>query len=293
MRLLEIEVLKLLHGRQRALRLDDVNKLAQVDVDQFYGIEIGEWPARSAEVALWLMDHQMNIQLCEAFGQYYVRLPLRKSPHIHVANALRVDWNAILSSKECSFVLGNPPFVGGNYLFTPDEKAEFLKLEPDAKPFFRRWVGSEEFIKGVERWCLWLGDCPPAQLRRMPHALARVAAVRKLRLASKSAATRKLADKPTRFHVENFPSQSYLVIPKVSSERRPYIPIGFLKPEIISSDLLLVVADATLYHFGALSSAMHMAWVRQVCGRLKSDYRYSAKLVYNNYPWPPSRGASL
>ncbi len=393
LRRLEIELLKLLHGRQRALTLEDVNRLAQVDVDQFYGIEISEWPARIAEVALWLMDHQMNIQLSEAFGQYYVRLPLRKSPHIHVANALRADWSNVLPPDRCHYVLGNPPFVGGkyqspdqrtdmqlvagdvqnsglldyvagwyfkaanyiegtrivvgfvstnsitqgeqvgvlwgelfkrfqvkihfahrtfaweseargkahvhvviagfarfdtsnkriydyeaatelateqesaarrvtvlgvrnispylvegpdqaitnrgrplcdvppigignkpidggNYLFTPDEKAEFLKLEPDAKPFFRRWVGSEEFINGIERWCLWLGDCPPAQLRRMPHALARVEAVRKLRLASKSAPTRKIAATPTRFHVENFPRRSYLVIPKVSSERR-------------------------------------------------------------------------
>ena len=126
----------------------------------------------------------------------------------------------------------------------------------------------------------------------MPQAMARIAAVKAFRLDSKSEPTKKLAARPARFHVENFPASSYLVIPKVSSERRPYIPIGFLKPEIISSDLLQVVANATLYHFGVLSSAMHMAWMRQVCGRLKSDYRYSNRLVYNNFPWPESPSKS-
>lgn len=182
--------------------------------------------------------------------------------------------------------IGNKPIDGGNYLFTPAEKSEFLREEPAAAAYFRRWIGSEEFINGIERWCLWLGDCPSAQLERMPLAYARVQAVRKFRLNSKSPPTQKLAATPTHFHVENFPTHPYLVIPKVSSERRAYIPIGFIKPEVLSSDLLQVLPDATLYHFGVLTSAMHMAWVRQVCGRLKSDYRYSNRLVYNNYPWP-------
>ncbi len=362
LRLIEIEILKLLylHTTQGAGMLP----LSIIDVDAFCGIEISEWPVRIAEVAMWLMDHQMNIRLSEAFGQYFVRLPLKKSPTIVCGNALRTDWRKILLPEKCSFVLGNPPFVGGkfqtdeqradmdliardvensglldyvtgwyfkaaeyikgtrivvgfvstnsisqgeqvgvlwnalfqryrskilfghrpfawqseargkahvhvvvvgfaasdaknkriyeyeeggekasvsivsnispylvegpdraivnralplcdapeigignkpiddgNYLFTPKEKAEFLKLEPDAKEFFRRWIGSEEFINGIERWCLWLGDCPPAKLRKMPNAMARVEAVRKFRLASKSAPTRAIADKPTRFHV--------------------------------------------------------------------------------------------
>ncbi len=447
LRQLELEVLKEIFGEQTEMTLAEINRLSQVDVDQFYGIEIDEWPSRIAEVALWLMDHQMNLKVSEAFGQLYQRLPLRKSPHIHCQNALRVDWKEILSPAQCSYVLGNPPFVGakfqsdaqradmiaiagevenhglldyvtgwyfqaanyiqgtpvvvgfvstnsisqgeqvgtlwnhlfqhsrlkihfahrtfpweseargkahvhvviigfgafdaatkriydyetetatvttarnispylvegsdlaitnrqkpicdvpemgignkpiddGNYLFTPEEKAEFLKIEPAAKQFFRRWIGSEEFINGIERWCLWLGDCPPGELRQMPYALARVEAVRKYRLASTSAPTRRIAATPTRFHVESFPKRNYLVVPEVSSERRPYIPIGFLKPEIISSNLVKIVPDATLFHFGVLSSAMHMAWVRQVCGRLESRYRYSNKLVYNNFPWP-------
>ena len=184
--------------------------------------------------------------------------------------------------------IGNKPIDDGNFLFTPEEKAEFLRIEPAAKPFFRRWIGSDEFLNGIERWCLWLGDCPASQLRAMPHARARVEAVRDFRLRSRSAATQKLASTPTRFHVESFPARSYLVVPKVSSERRPYIPIGFIKPEIVSSDLLQIIADATPYHFGVLSSAMHMAWVRLVAGRLESRYRYSNRLVYNNFPWPQS-----
>ncbi|MEM9754177.1 MAG: type IIL restriction-modification enzyme MmeI, partial [Planctomycetota bacterium] len=182
--------------------------------------------------------------------------------------------------------IGNKPIDGGHYLFTPQEKADFLAIEPDAEPYFRRWFGAQEFLNGIERWCLWLGDVPPAKLRQMPHALARVEAVRKLRQDSKSPPTRKLASTPTRFHVENMPTSSFLVLPGVSSERRNYMPVAYLPPTAMASNLVLIVPNATRYHFGILHSAMHMAWVRQVCGRLKSDYRYSAKLVYNNFPWP-------
>jgi hypothetical protein len=440
LRLLENEILDALHGGQQAL---DIAQLARVDVDAFTGIEIEEWPARIAETALWLMDHQMNLLLAERFGQYFTRLPLRKAAKIVHGNALRLDWRGFVNPAEISYILGNPPFVGakyqsaeqradmaaaakgvknaglldyvagwyfkaadfiqgtdirvgfvstnsitqgeqpgilwhalfakglkinfayrtfpwvseakgkahvhvviigfsrtingnkriydesnvaadaknispyltegpdtaivnrmrplssvpeigignkpidgGNYLFTPEEKAAFLALEPGAVPWFSRWIGAEEFINGIERWCLLLKDCPPNELKRMPEVLKRVEAVRKLRLASKSEATRKLADMPTRFHVENFPDDPYLVIPSVSSEKRKYIPVGFLPPSVIASNLVLIIPNAKLYHFGVLTSAMHMAWVRQVCGRLKSDYRYSGKLAYNNFPWP-------
>jgi len=449
LRKLELEVLLELHGAQHEMSLDAVNQLSKLNVHQFYGIEIEEFPARIAEVALWLTDHQANVALSQAFGQMYQRLPLRASPHIHVGNALRLDWRTVLPPDQCSFILGNPPFIGGkfqnddqradmdlvagdvensgvldyvtgwyfkaadymrgkpitaafvstnsitqgeqvgvlwntlfqrygvkihfghrtfaweseargkahvhvviigfgafdtankriyevegetvtatpaknispylvegpdraivnrskplcdvpeigignkpiddgNYLFTPAEKDAFLKIEPAAAKYFRRWLGSDEFINGIERWCLWLGDCPPDELRKMPEAMKRVEAVRAFRLASKSTPTRKLAETPTRFHVENMPERNFLLIPKVSSERRRYIPIGFISPDILVSDLVFIFPDATLYHFGVLTSQMHMAWVRQVCGRLKSDYRYSAKLVYNNFPWPAS-----
>ena len=178
------------------------------------------------------------------------------------------------------------PIDGGHYLFTTAERDEFLQREPGAAPYFRRWLGSDEFLNGYERWCLWLGNCPSEVLREMPEVHKRVEAVRRYRSTSKSAPTRKLAEQPTRFHVENMPDSDFLVILKVSSERRDYIPLGFMTPETLCSDLVFIVPNATLYHFGVLSSAMHMAWMRKICGRLKSDYRYSAGIVYNNFPWP-------
>lgn len=446
LRLLELDILRrLLKGQQLA----DIGTILKLDVSQMYGIEIDEWPARIAEVAMWLMDHQMNQMLSQEFGEYFVRLPLRSSPHIHHGNALRTDWNSVLPADECSFVLGNPPYSGaryqtkqqraeidnvsnhiqnsglldyvcgwyfkageyiqnsaivvafvstnsisqgeqvgvlwtelfnrfgisihfahrtfaweseargkahvhvvivglgvmpakqrllfdyesirgeptvtaasnispylidgpdtvivnrskplctvpeigignkpiddGNYLFTDEEKYEFVRREPKSEKWFRRWYGSREFINRSPRWCLWLGDCPPEVLKSMPLAMERVSNVRMFRLASKSEPTQVIAKTPTRFHVENIPTREYLLIPKVSSERRHFIPIGFMSPEALASDLVFVARDATLFHFGILSSSQHMAWVRTVCGRLKSDYRYSAKLVYNNFPWP-------
>lgn len=445
LRLLELELLSRLFDRQKVI---DIHDLSVVDVDAMYGIEINEFPARIAEVALWLVDHQMNLRLSVTFGQYFVRLPLKKSATILCANALRVDWNDVLPATKCSFVLGNPPFVGakyqaveqradmkhvagqvkqhglldyvtawyftaanyisgttcqaafvstnsitqgeqvgilwtelfrrgmrivfghrtfawqseargkahvhvviigfsyaesarkrlyyyegnsenptvlpvtrispylveetetvivnrskpfcsvpqigignkpiddGNYLFSTEERDAFLAIEPKAARWFRRWLGSDEFINGWERWCLWLGDCPPSELRSMPEAMRRVDNVRRFRLASKSGPTRAIAAKPTRFHVENIPKGTFLVIPKVSSERRRFIPIGFMQADTMVSDLCFIIPDAKLFHFGVLSSTMHMAWVKQVCGRMKSDFRYSGKLVYNNFPWP-------
>jgi hypothetical protein len=182
--------------------------------------------------------------------------------------------------------IGNKPIDGGQYLFTPEEKTAFLKREPGATKYFRRWIGSDEFLNGYERWCLWLGEAKPEDLRKLPMVIERVEAVRKLRLESKSAPTQKLANTPTRFHVENIPDSPFLVIPKVSSERRRFIPMGFMQPDTLCSDLLFVVPNASLFHLGVLSSTMHMAWVRNTCGRLKSDFRYSKDIVYNNFPWP-------
>ncbi len=446
LRALELEVLRASHGGGQ--QVFDVHHLIGVDVDQFHGIEIEEFPAQIAQVAMWLMDHQMNVRVSEEFGLYFARIPLVTSPRIVHGNALTLDWNEVLPAERCSFLMGNPPFVGakymddaqradtravfdgianaglldfvaawyvkaaryiqgqptrcafvstnsitqgeqagalwgwllaqgvkihfahrtfswsneargkaavhcvivgfglgevagktiyeyddirgephavaasninpylvdapdvvlenrrapicavpgigignkpidgGNYLFTTEERDAFLLREPQAAAYFRRWLGADEFINGYERWCLWLGDCPPGELRRMPESLKRVDAVRQFRLASKSAPTQKLADTPTRFHVENMPDSAYLLIPEVSSERRDYIPIGFIQPDTLGSNLVKIVPHATRYHFGVLTSAMHMAWVRAVCGRLKSDYRYSAGIVYNNFPWP-------
>ncbi|MFR5073380.1 MAG: DNA methyltransferase [Bianqueaceae bacterium] len=182
--------------------------------------------------------------------------------------------------------IGNKPIDGGNYLFTKEEMDDFLQKEPKAKAYFKPWYGSQEFINRCPRYCLWLGDCPPNELRKMPECLKRVEAVRELRLESKSAGTRKLANTPTRFHVENMPKSTYVVIPEVSSERRKYVPMGFMTPDILCSNLVKIVPNATLFHFGVLTSNVHMAWMRAVCGRLKSDYRYSKDIVYNNFPWP-------
>ena len=181
--------------------------------------------------------------------------------------------------------IGNKPIDGGNYLFTEEEMQEFIKKEPAAAKHFRKWLGSDEFIKGYYRYCLWLGDCSPKELLSMPECLKRVDAVRAFRLASSSAGTRKIADKPTRFHVENMPNSTYIVIPKVSSEKRRYIPMGFLTPDILCSDLVFMIPNATLYHFGVLTSNVHMAWMRAVAGRLEMRYRYSKDIVYNNFPW--------
>jgi hypothetical protein len=185
-----------------------------------------------------------------------------------------------------SIGIGNKPIDGGNYLFSTEERDAFIAAEPAAAPWFRRWLGAAEFINGWERWCLWLGECPPDVLRQLPLSMQRVQAVREFRLASKSAPTRKIASTPTRFHVENIPDSSFLMIPRVSSERRPQIPVGFIDAKTFVSDSALIGQHALIYHFGILNSTMHMAWVRAVCGRLKSDYRYSAGIVYNNFPWP-------
>ena len=448
LRRLEMDLIAALWGEQRGVL--DVSTLCRVNVHQFYGIEIDEAAVHIARVALWITDHQMNLEAAERFGTTRPTVPLVTAPTIVCANALHKNWRDVLPPEQCSYILGNPPFVGakfmtdsqradiapifaplasgglldyvaawyvkatayiaenpsiavafvstnsitqgeqagvlwpwllghgvsirfahrtfqwsnegkgvaavhcvivgfglqqpaqrtlytypdgikaeptavpakninpyladapdvvlqrrgtplcdvpemgignkpiddGQYLFTSEEMAEFLKREPGAKPYFRRWLGADEFLNGYERWCLWLGDAEPAALKALPLAMERVAAVRKFRAASKSAPTRKLAETPRRFHVEFMPDGDFLVIPEVSSERREFIPIGYFKPDTLASNKLRIVPDATTYHFGVLTSTMHMAWVRYVTGRLKSDYQYSVHIVYNNFPWP-------
>lgn len=447
LRKLELEVIAELHGtEQQALNVRD---LCKVDVDQFYGMEISEWPVRIAEVAMWLMDHQINTQAAEVFGQRFERLPLRASPHIVQGNALRMDWNEVLPHEKCSYVLGNPPFIGKHYqhpeqradmvhvfgefpntgdldyvtawffkageyvqgtqirigfvatnsitqgeqvpvlwsilfqrfqlkihfghrtfawtseargkahvhvviiglgnfdttrktitdydadphspttsivpnitpyltpgadayvskqrkplgnipemrcgnkptddgalILTDAEKSTFLREEPNAAKFLRRYTGSEEFINGNMRWCLWLKDAEPAELRRLPKVMERVEHVRAFRARSTAKPTREAASRPTRFFFESQPETDYILIPEVSSERRSYIPIGFMKREVISANTNFLISSNDIYLFGLLTSAMHMAWVRTVGGRLKSDYRYSGSMVYNTFPWP-------
>ncbi|MCC5829787.1 MAG: class I SAM-dependent DNA methyltransferase [Phycisphaeraceae bacterium] len=454
LRRLELEMLLRLHEKEKDTARLLLDSLLKVDVDQMHGMEIEEWPALIAEVALWLIDHQMNQRVGEAFGEPVLRLPLKKSAHIVKTNALRHDWNQAIDAGQCSYVLGNPPFVGskwqndeqradmkavagkvksyglldyvtgwyikaseyiqntrircafvstnsitqgeqvgvlwpalldrgikihfahrtfawtseargkahvhvviigfgafdlpgktlydypdlkgepirdhsagktispylvfgpeititnrsqplckvprmvsgnkpiddGHYLFTPEEKRDFLAREPQAEPLFRRWLGGHEFINGVERWFLLVSGRTPSELRSMPHVLDRIEAVRKFRAGSKSEPTRRLASTPTEFHTRFTPKAKFLAMPQVSSERRQYIPVAYLDDSYLPGDKLRCIADATPYHFGVMVSAMHMAWVRHVTGRLKSDYQYSIKLVYNNFPWPESPG---
>jgi hypothetical protein len=466
LRLLEIEVLKLLR-RDEQLKMAAV--FSRVDVDQFYGIEISEFPARIAEVALWMMDHIMNNRLSAEFGNLYIRIPLKKSPHIHPVDALEIDWATVLPPEQCSHVLGNPPFGGAKYqtdkqreqvrriarlggsggtldyvaawyikageyltksrarigfvgtnsitqgeqvaqlwpvlfgrcgleisfahrtfawgsdargkahvhvviiglcrrddepavkrlftyddinghpveskhasltaylfdgsgiadrhlvveetsqplsaqpkviigskpidggylIFDEEEKETFLSKEPSAAKFMRPFIGSVEYIRGGERWILALQCASPRELRSMPAVVERLKAVRRYRrgeiparkkangeIRAPGMSARALADTPTEFHVTVIPERPFLTIPEVSSERREYVPIGWLEPPIIPSNLVRVVLGADLFHFGILTSRMHMAWLRYIGGRLKSDYRYSIGIVYNPFPWP-------
>jgi hypothetical protein len=453
LRSLELEILLELHrdelGQTQHEFSFDVTKLSKVDVDQMHGIEIEEFPAKIAEVALWLADHQANIALSETFGQLYRRIPLRKSPHIVYANALRTDWKSVLPPEQCSYILGNPPFVGhhyqsaeqkedqrrvmanisasgvidfvanwhllaaqymrgtktiaafvstnsicqgeqagllwsemfgrhqvkihfahrtfawesdargkahvhcvivgfanfdtatkliydyesdpehptmnlvrnispylvegndvavtnrstaichvpkmswgnkptdgGHFIMSREERDELIAKEPIAAKFIRPYMGGGDFINGLERYCLWLVDAAPNELRELALVSARVAAVKQMRLESKAESTRKFAAYPTLFRQIAQPESDYLAIPEVSSENRSYIPIAFMTQDVICSNTVQFVPEATVWHFGILTSTMHMAWMRQVCGRLKSDYRYSNTLVYNNFPWP-------
>ena len=455
LRVLEIEVLKAIRvGAQLEL---DATMLSRVDVDQFHGIEISEFPARIAEIAMWMMDHIMNNRLSLEFGQTYARIPLEKSPHIVHDDALEIDWSGLLPPENCSFVFGNPPFVGakfqtaaqraqvrriaalgktggtldyvtawfikageyvqtgnarigfvatnsitqgeqvaqlwpvlfdrskleiafahrtfawgsdargkahvhvvilgldrreavrvarrlfsypdingepeeslhqvlspylfdagrladphltvreesrpingarrlitgskpidkGHFIFNAEQRTEFLAVEPDAAAFLRPFVGAREYLQGRERWILALHDASPDKLARLPYVRERIAAVRAYREDSDSLPTQKLAETPTLYHVNVLPNAPFLVIPQVSSERRQYAPIGWLEPPVIPSDKLRLLSDAGLSDFALLTSAMHMAWMRTVTGRLESRYMYSIGVVYNTFPTPP------
>jgi hypothetical protein len=175
---------------------------------------------------------------------------------------------------------------GGHLLLNEDEKNYIAEKEPDMLPFVKRFVGSYEFINNTTRYCLWFKENIPQQLRHNSLVIQRLQMVKSHRRRSVRAATQKLADSPALFGEIRQPDSDYLLIPSTSSEKRAYIPIGFIDKDTISSDANLLIPNATLYDFGVLTSTMHMAWTRRVCGRLKSDYRYSASIVYNNFPWP-------
>ena len=458
LRALELEVIKDLNPDRDQQQLD-VSGLSLVDVGQFYGIEINEFPSRIAEVALWMMDHIMNVRLSLEFGQVFARIPLKAAPHIHCADALELDWTTVLAPTACAYVLGNPPFVGGKkqsaqaaaqraqvkrianlgdrggtldfvtawfikageyvrkgsasigfvatnsitqgeqvpqlwpilfdrhqleiafahrtfawgsdargvahvhvvivglvsreaepadkrlfsysavngaaiesrttaispYLFdaagfpnpkltirvstspingaprlktgvqmiddgimtfTQEERDEFLQREPAAAPLFRDFLGGDEYINGFNRAILYLRDAQPQTLRSLPLVRKRMEALRKYRAGSDRPSTIAMADYPTRLGVDERLDQPFLVIPNTSSERREYVPIGWLEPHVVASQKLRILANAELWVFAVLTSRMHMAWMRAITGRMKSDYMYSVGIVYNNFPWP-------
>lgn len=179
---------------------------------------------------------------------------------------------------------GNMPLDGGNLIIEDNEKEEFLSKEPKAEKYILPLISAREFLNNDKRWCLWLENINPQELRQMPHILKRVEAVKEFRLASVAESTRKHAITPTLFRDRNRP-KTFIVVPRVSSENRKYIPMGFFDYNSIVSDTMLSIPNGTIYNFGVLMSEMHMTWVKYTCGRLKSDFRYSKDLVYNNYPW--------
>ena len=210
----------------------------------------------------------------------------RISPYLIEAPDALIESRAAPLCDVPRITLGSKPTDGGNYIFTPEEKEAFLQKEPGAEKFFHLFYGSKELINGIERWCMYLGGAASVELLKMPHVMERVRAVRDMRLNSSAAPTRKAADTPARFFFEAIPTSNYIAIPEVSSQRRRYIPMAFLPPSSFSSNTLLIMPDAGVYEFGMMMSRFHNAWMRVVAGRLKSDYRYSGGVVYNNFVWP-------
>jgi len=440
LRRLELEILKMsVDTKQRVLTLDFSDKL-KVNVGQFYGIEIEDFPCQIARVGMWLMDHLMNMQAAELFGQYYARLPLSQSATILNADALTTDWETLVPKTELNYILGNPPFVGftfmdakqkedtaiyfgkvknvdfvcnwyikaadyifgtrvevafvstnsicqgetlgafwplmldkhikinfayrtfvwsnegahkaavhcviigfsmlerdkkiltdengqiqivehispyltnagniivkscpkplmnysqmlwgnkptddGNFILSESEKDKLIQDEPLSKQWIHLYIGSREFLHNEKRWCLWLKEANPSDIKKCPTVMKRIENVKKFRANSKAEATRIAAAFPTLFRQISQPDTDFLIIPETSSENREYVPMGFVKRDVIASNATKFIPDATLYHFGILMSSAHNSWMRAVAGRLKSDYRYSSDLVYNTFPWP-------
>lgn len=444
LRLLEMEVLLAMRDQRQTVL--DITSICKVNVDQFYGIEIEEFPAQIAKVGMWLCDHLMNEKAGEIFSGVYPRIPLKESATIICDNALRIDWNTVVPNTEVNYILGNPPYLGSNnqnesqkedislvfkdrkntksldyvaawyqkaaeymqktpiecafvstnsitqggqvqplwehlikefgltinfayrtfiwknaakgqahvycviigfdmkggkpnkwivdedmikhestnispYLLdetpvfvasrtvpicnippmtkgsipvddghlsniTHEEYEEFCKYEPIAKKYLRRIVGADEFLGNIERWCLWLVNANPSDLAKCPRINARMLRVKEFRLKSKKLATQKYAQTPAIFMERRQPTNKYLLIPLTTSENREYVPMSFVEPNVITTNGNATLENATLYQFGVLTSRMHMAWMRGVCGRLEGRYRYSNTIVYNTFVWP-------
>lgn len=221
----------------------------------------------------WLFTSE-RVQEAENINAY-----LMDAPNVFIGSRNKPLCNVPLMTT------GNRPADGGHLIIEDADYADFIKEEPSAKPYIKQLIGAAEFINNKKRWCLWLVGVSPAELRKMPLVMKRVAACKADRENAPDAGRRKLADCPTQFREINNPD-TFIVVPAVSSERRKYVPIGFLDKETIATNLVITIPDATLYHFGILTSNVHMAWMRAVCGRLEMRYRYSKDVVYNNFPWP-------
>jgi len=240
-----------------------------------------------------LFDYQDEAGECDPGGHPHEEAAMQINPYLVDAAQVVLPMRRQALCPVNPIVFGSMPNDGGHLLLGADERAELLALEPGAEPFVRRFLGADEFINNLERHCLWLKGITPQQLAALPRVRERVARVRQHRLASNREATQKLAHDPHLFGEDRQPeSGNYLLIPSVSSERRSYIPVGFLNHQVVASNATLIIPNATLYEFALLTSAMHMAWVRYTCGRLESRYRYSANIVYNNFPWPDSSPAN-
>ncbi len=208
------------------------------------------------------------------------------NPYLVDAKDILINKRTIAICKVPKIKFGNQPIDGGWLILDEQEKNEALKNEPFIEKYIRRYYGSEEFINGRVRYCLWFEKFDPTELKSSKFLMTRIGNVRKFRLESERKDTQKLADTPTQFAFKSHEESKYIIIPSVSSERRKYIPIGFMSANDIASNLCLIIPKAQLFHFGILTSLMHMAWVKSVCGRLKSDLRYSNSIVYNNFPFP-------
>ena len=236
---------------------------------------------------------------CVIIGFSYISLPNKKiydNGNTYDAaniNGYLIDFDDIhIESRRTPLYdvpqigMGNQPIDDGNYLFSESEMEDFIKIEPLSAKYFKPWYGADEFLKNSPRYCLWLGECSPDELAKMPQCLKRIENVHQYRLQSDRLSTKKLADTPTRFQTENMPKGNYIVIPEVSSEKRRIIPMGYMNDSVLCSNKLRLMPNAELYHFSILQSNIHMAWMRVVCGRLESRYDYSINIVYNNFPWP-------
>jgi hypothetical protein len=222
---------------------------------------------------------------CVIIGFSYRKTEPNISPYLIEAPTVFIESRKKPLCDVPDMVFGSMPNDGGNLIVEAAEYKGFMDAEPKAAKFIKAFVGAEEFINNLPRYCIWLVGATPQELRSMPNVMSRVEKVRQQRESSTREATRKLADTPTLFAEIRQPNTDYIIVPSVSSEKRKYVPIGFLSSETITSNLALLVPNATLYHFGILTSNVHNAWIRAVCGRLEMRYRYSAGIVYNNFPW--------